>query len=63
MREIRTPEPLLTVTDFPDQPLQPLEHHSKFSVVIGADVWLPSRFSYAKVRCFFETSKFHRLFY
>ena len=28
MREIRTPEPLLTVTRFPGVPLQPLEHHS-----------------------------------
>ncbi len=28
--EIRTREPLLTVTRFPGVPLQPLEHHSRY---------------------------------
>ena len=34
VREIRTPEPLLTVTRFPGVPLQPLEHHSKMFVLL-----------------------------
>ena len=41
VREIRTPEPLLTVTDFPDQPLQPLEHHSSFNMLIVLFVRFP----------------------
>ena len=41
VREIRTPEPLLTVTDFPDQPLQPLEHHSSLNMLIVLFVRFP----------------------
>ena len=35
VREIRTPESLLTITRFPGVPLQPLEHHSICACALG----------------------------
>ncbi len=38
--EIRTREPLVTVTRFPGVPLQPLEHHSNIFAKCGAKVMI-----------------------